>query len=307
MKRKRSLKWTSKLRKRLAITSHGLTSLSLDLRSATDFCRFKSAGRCGKARRNGQKEKMHSQHARAGGAHERANCHVDVSRAPLTTVKAFPVARLRDELAQRLQVLLVLLSLGGRHRSRRLGEKARAQKHTHDDPPPIALPTQLNWSRQPRPFLAFVRLFCHVRHQWCARLNQPLSNVLTCQLRGEFYFNKIANWFDFGYCFCLVTFFVEWECFCNEFGVWARRFLEHDRAANVTTLVGNRLNVTVVFVLGFTLVWRRVSVLDLILGGFWLHWWLIWLFTVELWFELGCLDLLFVICEFVNKKEWKIV
>lgn len=57
MKRKRSLKWTSKLRKRLAITSHGLTSLSLDLRSATDFCRFKSAGRCGKARRNGQKEK----------------------------------------------------------------------------------------------------------------------------------------------------------------------------------------------------------------------------------------------------------
>lgn len=59
------------------------------------------------------------QHTRARSADERADRHVDVSRPALVAIEALLVARLRDEFPQRLQVPLVLLSLGGRHRGTR--------------------------------------------------------------------------------------------------------------------------------------------------------------------------------------------
>lgn len=68
--------------------------------------------------------RAHSQNARAGGAHEGAYRHVHVGRTSLPAVEALLVPRLRYQLAQRFQILLVLLSLGGRHGSRIFGARA---------------------------------------------------------------------------------------------------------------------------------------------------------------------------------------
>lgn len=55
------------------------------------------------------------QQARATRAHERADGHVHVRGAALAAVEALLVAAQRDDLAQRLQVFVVLLLAHHRH------------------------------------------------------------------------------------------------------------------------------------------------------------------------------------------------
>lgn len=63
--------------------------------------------------------KVNSQDARAGGTDEGAHCHVDIGRAALVAVEAFPIRGQASHFPEHLQMSLLLLSL----RARRHGRK----------------------------------------------------------------------------------------------------------------------------------------------------------------------------------------
>lgn len=52
-----------------------------------------------------------SQDPRAGGTDEGAHCHVDIGRAALVAVEAFPIRGQASHLPEHLQMSLLLLSL----------------------------------------------------------------------------------------------------------------------------------------------------------------------------------------------------
>lgn len=55
-----------------------------------------------------------SQDAGAGGTNEGAHCHVDIGRAALVAVEAFPIRGKASHFPEHLQMGLLLLSLGTR-------------------------------------------------------------------------------------------------------------------------------------------------------------------------------------------------
>lgn len=66
--------------------------------------------------------KINLQDSGAGGADERAHCHVHIGRAALVAIEAFPIGGQASHFPEHLQMSLLLLSL----RTRRHGRKQRA-------------------------------------------------------------------------------------------------------------------------------------------------------------------------------------
>lgn len=64
-----------------------------------------------------------SQYPGAGGTDEGAHCHVDIGRAALVAVEAFPIRGQASHFPEHLQMSLLLLSL----RTRRHGRKQQSR------------------------------------------------------------------------------------------------------------------------------------------------------------------------------------
>lgn len=87
-------------------------------------------GRCKPQRRRYGRKGKNSQDPRAGGADEGAHCHVDIGRAALVAVEAFPIRGQASHFPEHLQMSLLLLSLrarrhGGKQRAGTTGEEVR--------------------------------------------------------------------------------------------------------------------------------------------------------------------------------------
>lgn len=63
--------------------------------------------------------KGHSQDPGAGGTDEGAHCHVDIGRAALVAVEAFPIRGQASHFPEHLQMSLLLLTLRTRRHDRK--------------------------------------------------------------------------------------------------------------------------------------------------------------------------------------------